>query len=709
MLKSKLSFCFLFVFALGLPTISSGQTLKSGFTALEIHDYFKAKKIFEKRKKRNTAIAAYGLTNVFIRPKNIFQNFDSAQVYIAVAIENFDQVKLRRQQKFSKYGFTKNNLFELRQQISSHLFERAVEANTEDAFIDFIVGNLWAKEVTLATFYRDSLAFEKHFSEQYSDEMTAFLEKYPTSVYAPKAMEAFYQFQFEEETRSKRKEDYERFLREFPENPFSKEADRALFRLAEDVNTVKSFENFLDSYPQSAFRQEAWRSLYKAYIRQNGLALIGEFKKTYPNYPFLSEIDLEFSLLNTQLFPFFQEGKWGFMDQDGKMRLEPRFDYVEMFSQGRAAALDNDLYGFIDPIGNWIIRPEFADVSSFRFNLSVVFDQKDRAGVINLFGEWILEPSFEDIQIINDDWLWVLDESGWILYQISKNQFGKEYFASVSEFSNGFSLVSNPKEFSLIDLRGNKLMSYSDEIQRFGDLFLVSFNDSCALVNENNDKILPFDIYNFGNFNAGSLTPFEKNELIGYLDGEGKIVIPPTLGIYPNWELFATFENGYAKAYQKRTNKYGLIDKQGLWVLPAKYNDVSFYSQVIAVQMNDSWEYVSPNGQRLNIGQFDRAESFVDSAGIVIKDGFFGLINHKGDSLIPKALKRLLRLNEDLMRWEDQEKKFWLSDNRGQLIFDKACDKIDRIDEAFVQLIVDEEVYYYLIKQKRMVSLNKHG
>lgn len=692
-----------------LPGAALGQSLKTGFEALEVHDYFKAKKIFEKKKKRHKSIASFGLASVFVRPNNVFQNIDSAHVYVAKALEDYAAVKPRRQQKFARVGFTKENLLALRQQIATTLFDRAVSTNTEEAFVAFIMDNFWADEIPQATFYRDSLAFEKHVAEHFSEEMTAFLEKYPTSVFASRAQEAFYKFQFEEETASKRKEDYESFILNFPTNPFVKDADRALYRFAEDVNTVKSYEKFLENYPQSAYRNDAWRALYRAYIRQNGLALIGEFKKNYANYPFLAEIDKELSLLNTRLFPFFLEEKWGFMDQDGIMRLEPEFDFVEMFSQGRAAAQHGELFGFIDPVGNWIIRPEFTDVSPFRFNLSVVIDQKGNAGLINLFGEWILEPRFDDIQIINDDWLWIADDSGWILYQISKNQFGKEYFTAVSEFNNGFALVASKKEYALIDIKGNKLMSYSEEIERFGDLFVVHVNDSSALVNEFNDKILPFDVYSFGNFNPNGLTPFLKNEGLGYLNPEGKIGIEPKLDAYPNWSLFASFDYGHAKAFQQRTKKYGLIDQKGLWVLPPKYNDVSFYSDIIAVQISDKWEYVNKNGQRLNIGVFDRAESFIDSAGIVISNGFYGLVNATGEILIPLEMKRLLRLNGDLLRLEDHEGKLWLSNNQGQLIFDQPCDKIDRIDDGLIRMIVQEEVYYYLMKEKRLVNLQTHG
>lgn len=705
-------YCFaLSVLALGFFHVNHalGQSLKKGFQALEIHDYFKAKRIFDQKKKKNTSIASFGLAQLYLRPQNIFQNVDSAFFYVQIAFNNFDGVKSKKQKKYAPFGFEKNKIDSLRQTISTVIFERTVQQNTEESYIAFINDHLWAKEIPLATFYRDSLAFEKHLSRGFSEDMSDFLNKYPTSVFAERAQYAFFQFQFQEETASNKKEDFEQFMLNFPENPFVKEADVKLFQFAQNLNTVKGYEKFIESYPKSAYRNDAWRLLYRTYIKNNGLALLNEFKRIYPNYPFMAELEIEQAMLNTQLFPVLQNNSWGFMDIHGKIQVQPKFDYVEFFSQGRAAAQTNELYGFIDVVGNWIIRPQFTDVTPFRFNLSVVTDSKGKVGVINLFGEWIIEPQFEDIQIINDDWLWVEDETGWILYQISKNKFGREHFANINEFVNGLAIVSGEKENALIDLKGNKLLSFTEEIERFGDNYLVRWNDSIAIVNELNDKILPYNEWTFGNFNSKGFTPFELSGFLGYVNADGKIVIPARMEVFPNWELFASFEYKHAKAYHGKVKKFGLIDQTGNWIVAAKYNDISFFSELIAVQVTDKWEYINKNGQRLNIGIFDRAESFVNGGGIVIRNGVYGLINERGEFLIPIEMRRLVRLTDEILRWEDQNGKIWLGDNQGKLIFDLASSKIDRIDDNMIRMFVEDQVYYYLIKEKRVIGTNKNG
>lgn len=56
---------------------------------------------------------------------------------------------------------------------------------------------------------------------------------------------------------------------------------------------------------------------------------------------------------------------WGFVDMNGEMKINPRFDYVRDFYADRAAYYENGYYGFIDKNGIMVIPPIFSDVSDF--------------------------------------------------------------------------------------------------------------------------------------------------------------------------------------------------------------------------------------------------------------------------------------------------------------------------------------------------------
>jgi hypothetical protein len=680
------------------------QSISKGFQALTIHDYFKAKQIFTKKLKKEKSAASYGLAKIFSKSNNPFYNIDSARHYVLIAIDTYEQLKPKKQLKYQRFDFSMENALILRQDIANELYYRARRIDTENAYSQFIAENFWATQVPQAVFYRDSCAFDFANASGTSEAMQYFMEKYPTSVFETRAQDLFYRFQFEEQTRLGQEIHYANFIKEFPNNPYTSQADQKIFRFYEDKNSIKSFEKFIANYPNSAYVSEAWIRLYRLFIRENGLAYLGVFKSTYPNYPFMQELEQEIAMLNAQLFPFVHNGKWGFMNHEGKVMIQAKFDFVEAFSQGRAAAGMNDLYGFIDPMGAWVIQPQFSDVLPFRFNLSVVFNQNKEAGLMNLFGEWILKPAFSDIIIINDEKVWVENDGKFLLYDIKKNKFSETEFNEISDFVDGLALVSDQKGFSLIDLKGNIRFSYSEEFLRFGDLFLVNSGDSLALVDDENNVVLPYDVYDFASFNSGGLTPFVLRDKLGYVDNEGKIIISTRLDVFPNWELFAGFSNGYAKSYNLKTKKYGLIDPMGSWILPPKYNDVSFFSNILAVQITDKWEFINLSGQRLNLGVFDRAESFQNGVALVFRGGMVGLINAKGEFLVPLEMRKINRLTDEFLRWEDQEGKFWFGGNDGKLIWPNACEKVDKIDDSIIRFISEGVVHYYLIKEKRIVS-----
>ncbi len=54
-----------------------------------------------------------------------------------------------------------------------------------------------------------------------------------------------------------------------------------------------------------------------------------------------------------------KEGKFGFVDETGKMIINPQFDTANSFSEGLAVVKQNDKFGFIDKTGKIVINTQF--------------------------------------------------------------------------------------------------------------------------------------------------------------------------------------------------------------------------------------------------------------------------------------------------------------------------------------------------------------
>ena len=62
----------------------------------------------------------------------------------------------------------------------------------------------------------------------------------------------------------------------------------------------------------------------------------------------------------SDLFPIQQNNKWGFIDNTGKVVIEPQFEFVDKFSDGLALVnVGNRKMGYIDSSGQFVINPQF--------------------------------------------------------------------------------------------------------------------------------------------------------------------------------------------------------------------------------------------------------------------------------------------------------------------------------------------------------------
>ncbi|HMP50939.1 MAG TPA: WG repeat-containing protein, partial [Candidatus Melainabacteria bacterium] len=116
---------------------------------------------------------------------------------------------------------------------------------------------------------------------------------------------------------------------------------------------------------------------------------------------------LEAGTFSEGLAPVKTDAGWGYLDRSGKVVLEG-FDEAGVFSEGLAAVkipsngplvekFGNDsaaLWGFIDSTGNFVIKPQFQDAGPFREGLSAVASG-GKYGFIDRDGTFEIKPQFD--------------------------------------------------------------------------------------------------------------------------------------------------------------------------------------------------------------------------------------------------------------------------------------------------------------------------
>lgn len=91
------------------------------------------------------------------------------------------------------------------------------------------------------------------------------------------------------------------------------------------------------------------------------------------------------------------KNQWGFIDKGGNIVVDYQYDTVHSFVNDRAIVVKDGKYGVIDKSGNTLIEPQFRDMIADGDNYAV--QQSDRKwGWSNVQGQLIINPQFEKIQ-----------------------------------------------------------------------------------------------------------------------------------------------------------------------------------------------------------------------------------------------------------------------------------------------------------------------
>lgn len=119
-----------------------------------------------------------------------------------------------------------------------------------------------------------------------------------------------------------------------------------------------------------------------------------------------------------------RDGKWGFVDKLGRLRIPNRYDAVKHFSEGLAPFSLRKKWGFINKEDEIIIHPTYEDAQPFEKGLSII-KQKGLYGLLNQKNEIILPCRFDNVsrlpsgffELRNTTMYGLADMNGRIIYE----------------------------------------------------------------------------------------------------------------------------------------------------------------------------------------------------------------------------------------------------------------------------------------------------
>ncbi len=299
-----------------------------------------------------------------------------------------------------------------------------------------------------------------------------------------------------------------------------------------------------------------------------------------------------------------QDGKWGFIDDEGNVVVEPKYDAANSFSEGLAAVQSNGKWGYIDKTGTLVIPFTLDSTYAFSEGLAV-YSSGYYYGYIDTSGKKITEA----------------------------------VYVEASSFKDGVACVKKENRYGFIDKTGTPVTEfvYGANAQTSEGLIPVFYGDADKGINTGyidvtGRQILDFSWYDAKPFSEGlAAACTEYTKPYGFIDNNGFFVIQP------QWDSAENFSYGYALVEKDRVYTY--INREGDPITEKTYEKAYSFSRSglarIAISTATGWQfgYINTDGKEVITPQYANAHDFQIGIAAVSNGKKWGFINSKGVNL----------------------------------------------------------------------------
>ena len=107
------------------------------------------------------------------------------------------------------------------------------------------------------------------------------------------------------------------------------------------------------------------------------------------------------------------DGKYGYIDKQGKTIIPPHFDNAWSYKNGLARVENAGKVGYVDDTGHVVIAPQFKWGQSFQEGLAAVTLDYWDYGYINQYGELVIPAQYDDARPFSDGLAPVKHQGKW--------------------------------------------------------------------------------------------------------------------------------------------------------------------------------------------------------------------------------------------------------------------------------------------------------
>lgn len=148
-----------------------------------------------------------------------------------------------------------------------------------------------------------------------------------------------------------------------------------------------------------------------------------------------------------------KDGRYGFIDNRGRLRIANRYENVKAFSERLAAASVRGKWGFINHLDQIAIQPVYDEVASFNGGVALV-KQKELFGLVDHQGKLVLPVRYEDVVVLPGKRFKIKQNGLWGLADTDGRLIINPKYDELTDLNNGYVIVARDKKFGVLTLQG---------------------------------------------------------------------------------------------------------------------------------------------------------------------------------------------------------------------------------------------------------------
>jgi hypothetical protein len=329
-----------------------------------------------------------------------------------------------------------------------------------------------------------------------------------------------------------------------------------------------------------------------------------------------------------------KNGRFHFCNPGGALTpIDGTYEQVFDLREGLAIVSSEKGYGFINREGKIVLQPQFDFLDNFENGIAV-FVQKNEAGVINTLGETVIDARYDEIFRFDQRHYLVQLNGLKGLITINGQTVIPAQYSEIGLFSEGLAPVQRSGKWGFADSKGNEVIpcQYAETEPGFQEgKCRVRLDNRWQFVKGKDtlelppyDEVLPY---------YGYTAAFRKQNLWGFLNSEGEE------SIEPKYDELVFSKGGLAFGRVPRTDgsaRFALINAYGKEIVAPKYLDVVRFAEgFAAVKSEEGWGFIDMNGIEVIRPQYDAVRNFSSGRAAVYKNGEWAFVSNHGTEVIP--------------------------------------------------------------------------